>query len=59
MDDCYYSIDVTTAANRELNSLEKGHFKDISLDKDQTMLFVYENLEKEEEIKILALHVSG
>lgn len=58
IEDCSYSIDVTTAANETLGTIEQGIYKDISLDKDEVNKFVYEN-RNDDEIKVLTLHENG
>ena len=56
-ENCYFSIDVTTATNEALSTIERGHYKDIALDKDETAKFIFQN--NNETIKMLTLHVSG
>lgn len=57
-DDCYYSIDVNSAVNQTLVPIDQGIYKDVTLDKNEVMKFVYEN-KNSEDIKILTLHVNG
>lgn len=36
LDDCHYSIDVTSSTFQIFSPLERGLYKDINIDKDET-----------------------